>query len=72
MDFEPLEIYSEDHPFPSILIMGQTPEGRVLHVVVAVSVDETMLWVITVYEPDPSQWNADLKTRRCGNVVSIM
>jgi len=40
-----------------------TGVGRVPHVVAADEVqDET--YVITTYEPDPHEWEADLKTRR--------
>lgn len=59
-----LEQYEDDQPFPSVLGMGQTSTGRVLHVVYALSPDQSELILITVYSPDEDQWQADLATRR--------
>jgi hypothetical protein len=57
-----IEEYPDDTPFPSYLMLGCF--GRALHVVAAddPSSDETI--VITTYEPDPKEWEADLRTRR--------
>ena len=54
---------SDDTPLPSYLVLG-FGAGRVLHVVAAdeAKADETI--VITTYEPDPSEWEADYKTRK--------
>jgi hypothetical protein len=59
---EVIEQYPEDTPLPSYLMLGQF--GRNLHVVAAddPGTDETI--VITTYEPDLKEWEADLKTRR--------
>ena len=59
---ERIEEYPDDTPFPSYLMLGRF--GRHLHVVAAddLVADETI--VITTYEPDPKEWEADLKTRR--------
>ena len=59
---ERIEEYPGDAPFPSYLMLGRV--GRDLHVVAAddPSGDETI--EITTYEPDPDEWEADLKTRR--------
>jgi len=35
---------------------------RPIHVVVAEDTDETA-YIITVYEPDPAEWNADFTLR---------
>jgi hypothetical protein len=70
---EVVEEYAYDHPLPSALLLGMTPNRRPLHAVVATdSTAGGMLWVITVYEPDQLNWDSDLKTRRNTNVVSIM
>jgi hypothetical protein len=70
---EVVEDYAHDHPLPSALLFGMTPTQRPLHAVVAIdSTDNGMLWVITVYEPDPQNWDSDLRTRRSNNVVSIV
>jgi hypothetical protein len=57
-----IEDYPDDSPLPSHLIVGTS--GRVLHVVAAddAARDETI--VITTYEPDPAEWEADFRTRR--------
>jgi hypothetical protein len=59
---ERIEEYPDDTPFPSYLVLGGS--GRNLHVVAAddAAADETI--VITTYEPDPKEWEANLKTRR--------
>jgi len=58
-----IEDYPDDTPLPSYLMLG-TGTGRVLHVVAAddEAHDETV--VITSYEPDPYEWEADFKTRK--------
>jgi len=62
MNGEILEKYPDDYPYPSCLIFGYTLQNRVLHVVVGI--EETKLWLITVYEPDPELWDIDFKHRR--------
>jgi Domain of unknown function (DUF4258) len=70
---EVVEEYAQDHPLPSALLLGSTPTQSPLHAVVALDPSENgMLWVITVYEPDLQNWDSDLRTRRCSNVVSIV
>ena len=56
---EIIEEYPEDKYSPSCLIYGITRQGRILHV----QANEQAL-IITVYEPDLSQWHDDFKTRR--------
>lgn len=58
---EVIEDYPEDFPYPSALFLGQIGE-RSLHVVAATTPAERI--VITVYEPDPTRWDADLKRRK--------
>jgi hypothetical protein len=60
---ETIEDYPDDTPYPSRLVLGWSG-SRPIHVVVADNVDGDELIVITVYEPDPSQWEADFKRRR--------
>ena len=59
---EIIEEYPDDYPYPSCLILGMTLNGRKLHVVVGIG--ENKLWLITAYEPDPSQWDEELKKRK--------
>jgi hypothetical protein len=60
---ELVEEYPDDTPYPSRLILGWHG-SRALHVVVADNVDDQETIVITVYEPDPAEWEADFKRRR--------
>ena len=54
--------YPDDTPYPSRLVLGWAGR-RPLHVVAAynAAVDETI--VVTVYEPDPVEWNPDFRRR---------
>ena len=56
-----IEQYPDDFPFPSCLILGYS-EGRPVHV--CASIQDNMMYVITAYIPDPTKWEADLKTRK--------
>lgn len=59
---EIIEDYPEDKYSPSALLLGFTAAGRPLHF--QVSFAETDLTkIITIYEPDPSEW-LDYRTRR--------
>lgn len=60
---ETIEDYSDEMPFPSRLMLGRRGE-RPLHVVVAENTKEGELVVITVYEPDSSQWKSGFKGRK--------
>ena len=60
---EAIELYPDDTPFPSSLLLGWVRE-RALHVVAARDEANNVTYVITVYAPDPSEWNADFKVRR--------
>ena len=53
---EIIENYHEDKPYPSCLIYGNTRRTRPLHVVCAYNKQETMVIIITVYEPDSARW----------------
>ena len=58
-----VEDYSDDMPFPGGLMLSKSG-SRPLHVVMAENIKDNELVVITVYEPDPSQWKADFKSRK--------
>ena len=53
---EVIEEYPEDKPYPSVLILGRTKVGRILHVVCAYNEKETLTIVITAYQPDSELW----------------
>ncbi len=59
---ETIERYPDDLPYPSRLILGW-PGGKPLHVVAADRTDTAETIIITVYEPDPAQWDAGFKRR---------
>jgi hypothetical protein len=48
--------YEDDTPYPSCLMLGFTKANRPLHVVFAVNHTPQKVYVITVYEPEKSQW----------------
>lgn len=58
---EIIEDYPGHHYGPACLILGRTREGRPLHILCSV---RSMVDIITVYEPDPTEWEADLRVRR--------
>jgi len=58
LEAEVIEEYLTDKYSPSYLIYGMTAQGRVLHVQA-----NHQGVVVTVYEPDPTEW-IDLKRRR--------
>ena len=58
---EIIEDYPQHHYGPAALILGRTRANRPLHVLCSV---RAVVDIITVYEPSPNEWEADLKTRR--------
>jgi hypothetical protein len=60
---EMLKAYPDDTPYPSRLLLGWI-NGRPLHIVAANNPAERETIIITAYEPDPNQWEADFKRRR--------
>jgi hypothetical protein len=54
--------YPDDTPYPSRLILG-CYKGRLIHVVAANNLIDEEIIIITVYEPDPSEWRPDCKKR---------
>ena len=60
---ETIQVYPDDTPFPSELILGWR-EGRPLHIVVATDTRRQRKIVITVYEPHPGQWEADFRRKK--------
>jgi hypothetical protein len=60
---ETIESYLDDVPYPSRLVLGWLDE-RPVHVVVADNSQDDELIIVTVYEPDPVQWESEFKSRR--------
>ena len=63
---EIIEEYSDDYPEPSCLLLGWSRDGNPLHVVCSRGNTEPALRIITVYRPDPAQWDPDFITRKEG------
>lgn len=60
-----IEPYPNDPRGASCLIMGFSSQGRALHVLCGNLTGDELL-IITAYEPDEDEWEADLKTRKGG------
>ncbi len=58
-----IEEYPHDTPYPSRLVLGWCGP-RPLHVVIADDLEARETIVITVYEPDPEQWEPGFLRRR--------
>ena len=59
-----INVYPEDSPLTSYLVLGFNKLEKPLHIVLAVSVDRNRLWIITVYRPDNQKWSNDFKERK--------
>jgi hypothetical protein len=57
-----IEEYPDDAPYPSRLILG-CYKGRIIHVVAADNILDGEIIVVTVYEPNPSEWDSECKKR---------
>ncbi len=60
---EVIEDYPNDYLLPSRLLLSWV-RGKPLHVVAADHTTLGVTFIITVYEPDPEQWEPDFKHRR--------
>ncbi len=57
-----IEDYPTDTPYPSRLLLAWR-SGRPLHVVAAENDAASETIIITVYEPDPTRWDATFEKR---------
>ncbi len=57
-----VEDYEDDKYGPSALVLGFTVAGRPLHIMVSLS-DTPLLRIVTLYEPDPEQWEEYVRRR---------
>ena len=58
-----IEDYPDDTPFPSRLTLGWVDE-RPVHVVWATATGTDRVVIITVYEPNPEEWDNTFSRRR--------
>ncbi len=64
--YEILEHYPESQAsryLPSCLVYARHEE-EIIHILFALDKEEDNVRIITVYRPDPSTWEADLKRRK--------
>ena len=59
---ETITDYPGDTPYPSRLVLGWAGR-RPLHVVAAYNAVDDETIVVTVYEPDPAEWNPDFRRK---------
>jgi len=59
---EIIEQCLDDFPNPSVLIHGNSLDGKPLHIIVGVGDDR--VWLVTAYFPTLDVWEADYKTRK--------
>jgi hypothetical protein len=60
---EAIENYLDNSPYPSRLILGFCG-SRPIHILVADNNKDQETIVITVYEPDPAQWDPTFRRRK--------
>ncbi|MCX5813966.1 MAG: DUF4258 domain-containing protein [Proteobacteria bacterium] len=59
---EIIEMYPDDTPYPSCLILGWMA-NRPIHIVAADNIADNETIVITVYEPERDKWSPNFKRR---------
>jgi len=64
MNAEIIEDEPDDRPYPSSLLLGWLETGDPLHVKCSRKPGVNRVRIVTVYEPDDSQWESDYKTRK--------
>jgi Domain of unknown function (DUF4258) len=60
---EIIEAYPHDKYLPSYLLYGKAGD-KVFHVLIAADVVGDNVRIVTAYEPDPAEWDKNLKVRR--------
>ena len=58
-----IESYPDDKYLPSFLLRGEWG-GTVFHAQIATDVQDGNIRVVTMYIPDPAQWDVSLRVRR--------
>jgi hypothetical protein len=58
-----IDAYPEDKYLPSYLVYSEW-QGDIFHILFAVDTEGDNVRIITVYRPDPDEWEEDFKTRR--------
>jgi hypothetical protein len=58
-----IESYPDDKYLPSFLIRGES-EGVVFHAQIATDLTGNNVRIVTMYLPEPDEWNNSLRGRR--------
>ena len=64
LEGEIIERNPDGEPFPTCLVLGWLPSGDPVHIVCSRAEGIAPLRIVTVYFPDPSEWESDFRTRR--------
>ncbi len=60
---EVIKEYPHDRPYPSRLVLGWW-ENHPLHIVVGLDKEKQTSVIITVYGPDPDEWELDYRRKK--------
>ena len=60
---EIIEAYPDDKYLPSFLLRGEI-EQAVFHAQIATDVEGNNVRVVTMYSPDPNEWDEEFRKRR--------
>jgi hypothetical protein len=60
---EIVEMYPQDKYLPSFLVRGESV-GSVFHARIAADVEGGNIRMVTMYSPDPGEWEAGFRHRR--------
>ena len=61
--YEIIESYPDDKYLPSYLVYARY-ENQIIHIQIAVDVENENVIIVTAYEPALEKWEKDFKTRR--------
>ncbi len=60
---EIIEAYPHDKYLPSFLVRGES-ERCIFHALFATDVEGENIRIVTMYTPDPKEWDEELRVRR--------
>ena len=60
---EIIEEYPDDKYLPSFLLRGETPD-KIFHAHIATDVEGLNIRIVTMYIPDPDEWDQGFRVRR--------
>jgi len=57
-----IEHYPQAYPYPACLVLGTRGYGTCVHIVVGYGSD--LIWIITAYKPDETEWTNEYSERK--------